>query len=380
MTDKEHRVKEKHRFAKTFIAALQERSCEGMASLLPTFEEYLTVLGVPIIPGDDQRDPASPKYSFVTAEEFEENKIHGPRLIFELHEEQLTKHAAQLATMRPENSNLYGVQASERLAESDAELITVGSIVVRAAPEIAENGDSHTFSIELKNLYFIDGKLAFHEIGEMRCYTNIDPTPRIQPQIEKMGFKEIPAEKYHAVMDGHRFALAKRLSAAGWHLHEGDLTIQPEDAQVFEYGSFIVLGNLTVQGNCDLDTDACLFVLGDMHVDSLFLGTTTFFVSGTIHAKRSVHVHGGSGGPVEIAAIEAPFVYTDSDGYYTHDTNLDGATIVVDYSYDRSKGDPAAVLLDAFMEIEEDEDRAYVDSSEMVRAIKAGEPVFRTDI
>jgi len=187
--------------------------------------------------------------------------------------------------------------------------------------------------------------------------------------LQKIGFKRLSKAEYLKIMEDEYYQYTKYLADNIWFIYEGDLKITPEEVKLFSGVSFLITGNLTIDGVFDYQDVSALFVLGDVRAKSILLRSSTCYFAKTAYFDDALIIMKGNGAPVTMNNVSGPFVYVDSDAAeFEIDDKVE---ILMDYVYIEYVGEVTEYLDSRFYEIEDE--IVYVDSAKLSEAIAKGE-------
>ena len=193
--------------------------------------------------------------------------------------------------------------------------------------------------------------------------------------IQKLGFSPITKEKYLELMKGQSFSSIKWYARNKWAVYEGNLELTPEQVQLLPNYSYIITGNLKVNGELDFRRVACLFVLGDVTASNIFLADGPTYFAGNTYFGDVLAIHGGSGAEIEIVSPVGLYIYNDADSAYLKVSPAKAKVyqdLAGEYMDDESFGNPSDYFAEEFLEKYDDSDIFTVNTYAISNAIKSG--------
>lgn len=345
-------IEQKKRFAQQFFEAVVVQSVEKCTQLILPFDEYQKLTG------DTEMKP----------EKYAEGLVIQCESFFKKHKKFFNQQGERLLEESVADSKIYKLGDEHEISDN-VFFRAMDSLWIRSESIEIEEGVFSSLSFDIEKPVMFNSEIRINNFLMVKARESIDESQKRFKSFECLGFHKLPKHDYLEIMKNQSFYSAKYYSDDQWFIHEGDLHISPDQVEVFSGYSFMVTGNLIIDGVLDYQEISSLFVLGDVKAKSILLSSSTCYVAGTTYFDEALIVMGGSGAAIQLNDTNGPFIYNDSDAA---DINASSETVkaYVDYSGDNSFGDLENLIPKELWEYEdEDEDETSFDIGGIYQAI-----------
>jgi len=357
---------QKDLFASAFLDAVSTQSVEKCKKLILPFDEYKKLV--------DDKEMTESKYDEALTKQcinfFDKNKDY------------FDEHKTRLLEDKIDSCKIYDLGDKHEIAD-DFYYTPIRVMYINLDDRILENDDISYLGFQIDNPMVINSKLRINNFLFTKTYELIDNSQRIKKEYEKLGFKELPTDKFLEIVKGdsfrgydEHFDMHDEYTRYIWFIYEGDLVISSEEFNKLNTdGGMLITGDLIVDGVLDLGFHK-LFVLKNIKAKSIFIDSSSCYIGDTAYFDEVLIVNATDDEPSIVNNTKGKFVFSrlPSGEIKVEKENVD---VFIDYTNDVSFGEVTELLKDEFLE--KDEDYGYFDilHDELLEATLKGDAIFK---